>query len=546
MSKVTQYLNEHILGEATSNESVRKQFSRDGSILSITPELIIHPRVTNDIRKVARFTWQLAEKGHVLPITARGGGSDKTGAAIGKGIIINMAAHLNSIIYINLRNKDQFVHVQPGTNFRALNDALKSHGMIIPTFPTSSTYSTIGGAVANNAGGPMSGRYGLTGDWVMRLEVILANGDLIEASRINRRELSKKKGLQTFEGELYRKIDGIIEDNQQLITDEIAKGSRDNTGYPGIAKVKHRDGSFDLAPLFIGSQGTLGIISEIVLKSDFYNSEESMAVASFDSPEVARDAADSLVSLQPALLEIIDGSLFDTAHTYGKRYPFSSTESNKNVSTILLVSFNDFSDRVRRRKIKHTLKRLSKLKMTVFTSEDYSIDELRSVREVSSVILQPEVKGESLPSLIDGASIPADRREEFIAAVGELAKKHHITLPLHIQWLDGVIHTRPTLNLHNISDKQKAFKLITDYVDLVIKYDGSISAESGEGRLRATAAYDQINKELLGVYTQIRVAFDPFGTLNPGVKQKSDIKTLVSNLNPDYNLADFAKYSPTN
>ena len=103
MNNIALYLNEHLLGEVTSAESVRKQFSRDGSILSVTPELVAHPRVTNDIRKVARFSWQLAEKGHVLPNTARGGGSDKTGAAIGKGIIVNTLAHLNGIIFISLK-----------------------------------------------------------------------------------------------------------------------------------------------------------------------------------------------------------------------------------------------------------------------------------------------------------------------------------------------------------------------------------------------------------------------------------------------------------
>jgi FAD/FMN-containing dehydrogenase len=100
MSKITQYLNEHILGEVTSAETVCQRFSHDGSVLSIKPEMVVSPRVTNDIRKVARFSWQLAEKGHTLPITVRGSGSDKTGAAIGKGIIINTIAHLDNIIYI--------------------------------------------------------------------------------------------------------------------------------------------------------------------------------------------------------------------------------------------------------------------------------------------------------------------------------------------------------------------------------------------------------------------------------------------------------------
>src|SRR5680860_744615 len=144
MNKISQYLNEHILGEINSDEPIRQKFSTDGSILSITPELVVHPRVTNDIRKVARFCWQLAEKGHILPITIRGSGTDKTGAAIGKGIVINTPAHLNNTIFISHNNKDRFVHVQPGVNFGALNETLKSHGLIIPTYPASSAYSTVG------------------------------------------------------------------------------------------------------------------------------------------------------------------------------------------------------------------------------------------------------------------------------------------------------------------------------------------------------------------------------------------------------------------
>jgi len=125
MSKIAQYLNEHILGEVTSSKAVRQRFSRDASILTITPELVMFPRVTNDIRKAARFSWQLAEKGHVLPITTRGGGSDQTGAAIGRGIIVNTTAHLNNVIHLGLKDKDRFVHVQPGVNFKSLNDIIE-------------------------------------------------------------------------------------------------------------------------------------------------------------------------------------------------------------------------------------------------------------------------------------------------------------------------------------------------------------------------------------------------------------------------------------
>ncbi|MCX6728559.1 MAG: FAD-binding oxidoreductase [Candidatus Saccharibacteria bacterium] len=545
MNKIAQYLNEHLLGEVSSDELTRQKFSVDGSILNITPDYVVHPRVTNDMRKVARFAWQLAEKGHVLPITIRGGGSNRTGAAIGKGIIVNTYAHLNKTIFISFKNKDQFVHVQPGVNFKALNDTLKSHGFIIPAYPKTSAYSSIGGAVANNAGGMQSGRFGQTGEWVKRLEVVLANGDLIETTRISKHDLNKKKGLQTFEGEIYRKIDGIIEDNQQVIYDKIANNEPDNTGYPGISMVKARDGSFDLSPLIIGSQGTLALISEIVMRTDFYTDAETIITATFDNSEVARDCADALAALQPTVLELIDGEMFDIAHKCGKKYIFSDEYAEKSVGAVMFVDFNDSNDHLRRKKEKQALKRLSKFETTIYTSSDYSKEELYAVREVGSVILESNTKGESMPSIIDGVSIPAARREEFILAAKELASKHHIDLPLHIQWLDGVIYTRPTMDLHIVSDKQKTFKLISDYIELVAKYGGSMAADSGEGRLRANAAYALLDDDELDVYTQIKEAFDPFGILNPGVKQKSELKTMIAALNPDYSSAEFAQFSPS-
>lgn len=543
MNKIAQYLNEHILGEATSAKSIRQKFSRDGSILSIMPEVVIHPRVTNDIRKIARFTWQLAEKGHIMPITIRGGGSDQTGAAIGSGIIVNTTAHLNKIIFLSLRNKDQFIHVQPGVNFGLVNDVLKSHGMIISSFPASYAYSTVGGAVANNASGVLSGDRGATGDWVTRLEVVLANGDLIETKRINRHELNKKKGLQTFEGEIYRKIDGLIEDNLDIITNKISNASRDNIGYSGIAKVKNRDGSFDLTPLFIGSQGTLGIISEIILKPDLYSSEESIIVTTFNNLETARIAADLLMSIKPATLDLIDGRVFDKAHEkYGKKFVFSDNSGNP--ITVLTTSLNDVNERARHRKFKHAIKKLSKLDTKIYTDQDYSLDELRAIQSVSSLILQPDADNECVPPLVDGASIPAERRAEFINALSELANRHHIELPFYISWIDGIIHTRPLLHLHLVSDKQKVFKLISEYAELVAKFGGIFIAQSSEGRTKATAAYAQLDEKVLDLYTKIRVAFDPFSTLNPGVKQKADLKTLIESLDSSYGLSDFAQYSP--
>ena len=541
MSKIAEYLNEHILGEITASKAVRERFSRDGSILTIKPELVMFPRVTNDIRKAARFSWQLAEKGHVLPLTVRGGGMDQTGGAIGKGLIINTSAYLHKIIHLGIKDKDRFVHVQPGVTFQALNDALNWHGLYIPTYNESARLATIGGAVASNAGGQLSGKYGLTGEWATRLEVVLANGDLIETTRLSRKDVSKKIGLQTFEGEIYRKIDGIIEDNQELINEKLGGNIRDNAGYGGIAQVKHKDGSFDLTPLFVGSQGTLGIISEVVLRTDYLSKDQSVVVAAVSSLEAARDAADALRGLDAASIETFDGSLFESAKAYGKSYPFTEpSDESSTIAAVIYVLFNDFGDAARNRKVKKAQKILEKFDASVVTSADRSLEELVAIRDVASSLYISDSGSHSYPPLLDGASIPSDRHEEFAAAVEELAARHHVSLPLHTRTLDGIIYTRPGLELTKVGDKQKVFKLIAEYSQVVDKFGGTFIAEGAEGRIKANAAYALMDDDIRNLYQQIRAVFDPFGTLNPGVKQSNEVKDLVEALRTSYDLSDFA------
>src|SRR5690606_33427503 len=116
--------------------------------------------------------------GHVLPITARGGGSDLTGAAIGPGIVLSLTAHMNRIF--EYEPKQRLVRLQPGAIASTLSAALGLQGVRIPALPLSSFYSTVGGAVANNTTSILSGKYGAMGVWVDRLEVVLANGEVIQ------------------------------------------------------------------------------------------------------------------------------------------------------------------------------------------------------------------------------------------------------------------------------------------------------------------------------------------------------------------------------
>src|SRR3954470_8281170 len=178
MSKVAHYLQEHLVGEVMSSTDARRYFATDGSILQLAPALIAYPRTENDVRKTARFTWQLAERGRSIPITARGAGTDQAGAAIGQGIIMVFPAHMNRIVEFD--GKSGVVTVEPGINYGKLQQTLQTHGRFLPPFPASLEYSTIGGAVANNASGENSVKYGDTRSYVRSLRVVLANGEVIE------------------------------------------------------------------------------------------------------------------------------------------------------------------------------------------------------------------------------------------------------------------------------------------------------------------------------------------------------------------------------
>jgi len=531
MNKIAVYLNEHLLGEVNSSKALRKRFSTDASVLTITPEIVAFPRVTNDVRKIARFSWQLAEKGHVLPLTVRGFGGDTTGAAIGKGVLINTSAYLNEII--QLAPKDRLLHVQPGASLESIDAALKWQGLaLIGSKRRENRSATIGGIIANDS----LGVNGSLATSLEKLEVVLANGDLIETGKMSRRDLSKKLGLQTFEGEIYRKLEGLLEDNDELIKQIREDTTPDNTGYKGIASIRSKDGSFDLTSLFIGSQGTLGIISEIVIKADYFSNDNTHVAIVVDSLQNGRDLSDRISELQPTELMVYDGELFRRAAKQGVK--FAAIGDVSQIGAVVYVRFNDISDRAQAAKLKKLRKLLKKTGLGAVDSTERAEEEFEVITGITrSLHLGATDETISVP-LLDGSFIPADRREEFEKAFEELGVKHHQEMPLALNAINGTYEVFPVLKLDSVGDKQKLFKLLIDYAGLVDSCRGAFTSDGAEGRLKANAAWSTLDPAHVELYEQLRAIFDPFKTLNPGVKQKNDMRTLVADLRVNYDPSD--------
>ena len=522
MSKVATYLRGHLAGEVDFRTDLRAARARDAGILAIAPEMVVSPRNTSDIRKTARFSWQLSERGHALPLVARGAGYGINGSAVGRGAQISLAAHMNTIFEYD--SKQRLARLQPGVTIQALQSALALQGTGVLALDGLDPRGTIGGAIADNAAGYLAGKYGSLAANVSQLEVVLANGDVLQTGKISKRELSRKKGQQDLEGDIYRGVETILED----YADEISTiHERDQTGYNSIARVRDRDGSIDLTPLFIGSQGTLGIISEMILRVDFRSQHLDTAALVFASADTARDMLDELRRFAPAFVKYFDAALVRRAVQVGYKAPWFQEVGGKAPQAVILVGFDDFNARARAKGKKKLEKLCGSVADVSLVLDDDARASLLTLLDIACYSTLPDRAGVGVPPLLSDWFVPPERFEDFTKALAALGNKLRVDLPIAVDGLTELVSAYPLAPIAQASDRQKLMRLFDETARLVHQYGGAIVGQHGEGRLLSRFAYECIGARRVDMYRAIRKLFDPLGTLNPGVKQLNDVRQLA-------------------
>src|SRR3989344_2611802 len=528
-SKVAHYLQEHLVGEVLDTPQVRRYFAVDGSVFTVMPTLAVYPKNSSDIRKVARFTWQLAERGRVIPITARGLGTDQSGAAIGRGIIMVFHAHMNRIL--ELDGKTGVVAIEPGIDIGKLQQTLYTHGRCLPPFPFRFENGTVGGAIANNSRSDKSVKYGSIGQYVKGLRVVLANGEIIETKRLNKRELSKKLGLTNFEGDIYRSLDALLEENQDEVDIMNRSLTKNSAGY-NLGAIKHRDGSFDLTPLIVGSQGTLGIISECIMSTELYSPATTLIAAFFDDTRVAEEVISELIKLPdgPSVVEAIDSQLLGYIDRINPNQ-LKSTINKPFPKLTLLIEFDNFSQRVQKRMVKKVEKLLKHYQVNYQTeSEEAGQEKLWKIHRSTALLgAHGEGNNRAVPIIEDGV-VPLDRFSAYLEGLYELISKYKLTSGIWGHAGEANLHMRPILDLGQVGDRQKLFKLMDDYYHLVLSLGGSPSGANSDGRLRAPYLSTMFGDKMYELLQKTKQIFDPYGTLNPGVKinvTQNDNKPLL-------------------
>ncbi len=532
-------LRKQLTGSITDHKEVRDYFATDGSVFTINPSAVIYPRQVEDVQIAARYAYEQAQAGKPFSLIGRGKGTDQSGGALGSGAMVVFPSSMNRIRRLT---KDT-VTVEPGLVYGALQRVLHTHGRFLPPYPSSVDYSTVGGAAANNTAGEKSFKYGATAAWIKRLKVVLDDGSLIETRRLSRREVARKKGLMTREGDLYRGIDGLLQDHSALIKETQPHTSKNAAGYR-LAAVRGSGGSIDLTQLFIGAQGTLGLITEITFATAHFESRRTLVIASFDSLEKVGDSVLRLQKLQPSAMEVIDQYALSALQTAQPQL-LEGIVAGELPKILLMVEFDNQSH-VRQnllgRRAERIMHKYTKTHRILASRQDQA--KLWHIRHAAAAVVSLNHKIKKALPIIEDACVPVAKMDEFLEGVYKLLKKHKLESAVWGHAGDGNFHLQPFLDLSKAKDRKTVFKLMDEFYTLVIKLGGTTTGEHGDGLLRAPYLEKLYGREMYEVFKEVKQICDPHGIFNPDIKLGVTKKDLEPLLRDEYSMGHLYDHMP--
>ena len=337
----------------------------------------------------------------------------------------------------------------------------------------------------------------------------------------------------------------MIEENKELITKSVLGVTKNSAGYD-LADVRRKDGSFDLTPLIVGSQGTLAIVTEANLETEPHNSNTTLIAAFFDDLQVAEQVVLELRDLPeiPSALELVDENLlnFIQEHNPNQLKGIVDPPFHK---LIILIEFDNPSERTQKRMAKKATKILSRYQVPYkVETEPFKREELWKIRHsAAAVISHTEGSTKALPIIEDGI-VPVDKFQQYIQQVYKLFERYNLRAAIWGHAGNANLHMQPFLDLAQVGDRQKVFKIIDDYYRMVISLGGSTSGEHSDGRLRAPYLEALYGPEIYDLFKKVKKIFDPYGILNPGVKVNVTLDDIKPLLRQEYSMEHLYDHMP--
>ena len=516
MGKIAKYLNQLTVGNVFDNPEILDVYSTDHSALKVKPKFVAFPESTADIQKLLRFCNQLSTKDIQVTVAARGSGFDEGGADLTNGIVIS-TEKLNKMLEIDTR--ERLVRVQSGITLKELNTALSVSGLTIPI--DGKDNETIGGLISNYPIDDAANKYGGIMNFIERIEVVLANGDCLQTERLKKYAVAKKAVEKTLEGEIYCKISKILKENETLLS-EIKKHAKSKAGYPTILDAPKRE-TLDLMPLFFGAQGTLGIISEVILRAIPNKIKSNRVVATFREIDSAISYMVKISELEPRSVNLYDLKIIMEAR-----------ESGKNLDGVIrkledgYVVFAVFDDRRN-----GYIKRILTIKEQLPRNVKFIFDEpenqttLNEFENSLSNYLSYVKNGERVPILTD-FYLPAYNMKNFLDDLKVLSEKLKLDLALFGSFSNSIYSLRPKFNLEDKDFNRKAATFLKAGAYIIHRQGGTLAGGTPEGRLKAVVTNAEMPDAEQKLYLEIKQLFDKNNILNPDIKLGASSKFTLT------------------
>lgn len=509
---LARHLRKETTGEVHVDELTRQIYSTDASIYQIPPVGVFLPKTTNDLRIAVEIC-----RDHHIAIVPRGGGTSLSGQAIGAGLVIDGSKYLRHILDLDPTNKT--ARIQPGVVLEQLNRAAGKHQLMFGPDVSTANRATLGGMMGNNSAGSHSIVHGLTVDHVMALNVVFSDGTTARLASESLPDILLHDRSSTRTAQIYRTIRQIIGKHHQAIRDRFPKILRRVSGYNLDRMLNSwEQGSLNLAELLVGSEGTLALTMEAEIKLVEKPRYRGLLVPHFDSIAAALDSLDDCLAVKPSAVEMMDQMILDLARgNLALQRRMQAVVGQSAALFMVEVSGDDLNE------VGSKLDRLHKILQTrpgiphiVKAIDDEEREPLWRLRE-SGLPLLMGLPGKRKPvTFVEDTAVSPEKLPAFVAEFQEIMQRHGTHGAIYGHASVGCLHIRPVLNLSKKNDVQIMRQISAEVSDLVLKYEGSLSGEHGDGLARSEWLPKMFGKEIYDAFRQVKQACDPQGLFNPG------------------------------
>ena len=544
-------------GGISSDKKLLDAYSTDESIFSIRPQLVVQPKNRHDVEIATKIIAEQTARFCSLSLTPRAAGTGLSGGSLTDSVVIDVCAHLNRIGEV-IEKKDKITFsCEPGAMWLDVEKKLKQHDAYLPPYPASKDICSVGGSIANNAAGPDSLRHGHCADWVESLDVVLHDGHTYTIKPLNYREFKMLIKQDHEHARIAREIFELISKSEKEIKKNKPEVKKNSAGYAlwevipqGVAKFKKGTGTFDLTKLIAGSQGTVGIITNITLRAIKIPKNTTLIALPVFNLENAGDAIVRALKHKPINIEVFDALTFDLA-LQNPNF-FRQCLGGINYYRVMLSMYTTYHVRFRRKIPEFTLL-ITLDEETTTKTPAQKIAQQISGEKVCAKYIQSPVEAEmywrirrasySLSKLLDtkkrpaafleDMTVPPEHLSKFFMQIKKLLKEFNITAAVHGHGGDGHFHFYPLLDFTNKTTPALVEKMSEKFFSTAVKFGGSICGEHNDGIIRTPHLDKVFSKKMLELFKTTEHIFDPSDIFNPGkkVNPRFDIKETMRTTN---------------